>query len=137
MAVTPQDVAIELGRSTPTPEQAERWSRWIARADRAIRTRAERMGVDFASLDPLVVDDVVLYAVVRRESRPVDGAESVTDRVTVDDGTVDETRKFPTGQGDMFFLDEWWRLLGLMPRRGVVGSFRIGIPGHRLPKVGM
>lgn len=139
MAVTVEDVAIELGRPTPAvgSSQAMQWQSWIERAQRQIHARAEKLGVDFASLDPFAVDDVVLYAVARRVSRPVDGAESVTEQVSVDDGSVTDTRKFPVGQGDIYFLDQWWRDLGLMPMAGRIGSMRIGVPSWRMPKVGM
>lgn len=139
MTITVEDVAIELGRPTPTTGsgQAMQWQSWIERAQRQIQARAEKLGVDFASLDPFAVDDVVLYAVARRVSRPVDGAESVTEQVSVDDGSVSDTRKFPVGQGDIYFLDQWWRDLGLMPMDGRIGSLRIGVPSWRMPKVGM
>lgn len=139
MAITVEDVAIELGRPTPTPGsgQAKQWQSWIERAERAIRSRADRLGVAFESLDVGVVDDVILYAVVRRATRPVDGAESVTEQVSVDDGSVTDTRRYPTSHGDIYFLDQWWRNLGLMPMDGRIGSMRIGVPSWRMPKVGM
>lgn len=140
MAVTIEMVAIELGRSTPAPDSidATQWATWIDRAERAIRLRADRLGVAFESLDAEAVDDVILYAVVRRATRPVDGAESVTESVTVDAGTVNDTRRYPAGgQGDLFFLDTWWALLGLMPRAGRARSIRLGVPGWRTPRQGM
>ncbi|MDO5500318.1 MAG: hypothetical protein Q4F67_11645, partial [Propionibacteriaceae bacterium] len=109
MLVTPSDIAIELGR--PSPEQGSpteaQWARWIDRAYRQIRTRAESLGVTYASLDPDVVGDVVTYAVVRRATRPADGAESTTDQIGVDDGSWNQTRRFPSGLGDILILDEW------------------------------
>jgi len=139
MAVTIDMVAIELGRPTPASDSidAAQWATWIDRAERAIRLRADRLGVTFESLDVDAVNDVILYAVVRRATRPVDGAESVTEQVSVDDGSVTDTRKFPVGQGDIYFLDQWWRDLGLMPMGGRIGSMRIGVPSWRMPKVGM
>lgn len=139
MAVTIDMVAIELGRPTPAPDSldAAQWATWIDRAERAIRLRADRLGVAFESLDVDAVNDVILYAVVRRATRPVDGAESATEQVSVDDGSVTDTRKFPVGQGDIYFLDQWWRDLGLMPMAGRIGSMCIGVPSWRMPKVGM
>ena len=140
MAITVEDVAIELGRPTPTPGsgQDRQWQSWIERAERAIRLRADRLGVAFESLDVDAVNDVILYAVVRRATRPVDGAESVTESVTVDAGTVNDTRRYPAGgQGDVFFLDSWWALLGLMPRAGRARSIRLGVPVWRTPRQGM
>lgn len=115
MPVIPSDVAVELGRaaSSLTPEQSAQWSSWIDRAYRTIERRALRLGTTTDALDSHAVDDVVIYAVVRRASRPVDGAESTTDQVSVDDGSLNRTRRFAAGAGDINFLDEWWNLLGL------------------------
>ena len=139
MAVTVADVAVELDRPTPEPDSSEfkRLSAWIARAVRAIGARAELRGVDVYALNPDLVDDVVMYAVVRRASRPVDGAESVTEQASVDDGSVSDTRRFPAAQGDMFILDAWWALLGLAEPRGRVGSMRLGVPSWRIPRQGL
>lgn len=116
MAVTPSDIATELGRPTPASDdpQYRQWEQWIDRAQRAIARRADRLNVSFGSLDPQTVDDVVIYAVVRRHSRPVDGAESTTDQVAVDDGSVNQTRRYGQAQGDIHFLDQWWEDLGLV-----------------------
>lgn len=115
MAVTPEAIAVELGRATPDAGSPtwQQWQGWIDRAIRAIRTRATRLGVDFASLDPDAVNDVVTYAVARRITRPPDGAESTTDQINVDDGTVMQTRRWQAGMGDIFILDQWWDHLGL------------------------
>ena len=114
--ITPADIALELER--PAPEQGDLtyllWERWIARAVRAIEARAALLRVPADSLAPSVVDDVVTYAVVRRASRPVDGAESTTDRLGVDVGSWDQTRRYPRSEGDIFILDGWWAQLGLV-----------------------
>ena len=113
--VTPAYVAVELGRATPDSDSPtlEQWERWIERADRAITRRAESLGIDPGSLDQATVDDVVTFAVVRRITRPIDGAESTTDQVSVDDGSMSRTRRYAASLGDIHFLDEWWADLGL------------------------
>lgn len=113
--VTPEDIADELGRPTPSPDtqQWRQWSSWIDRALRAIVRRAEKVGVSYETLDPEAVSDVIIQAVARRATRPVDGAESTTDQVAVDDGSVNQTRRYGTGLGDIHFLDAWWDDLGL------------------------
>ena len=132
MAVTPDDIAVELGRATPLDQTTrEQWASWIARAYRKVERRAERMGVDYATLDPDTVDDVVTYAVARRASRPLGGAESVTDQVSVDDGSVNQTRRYASGQGDLYFLDQWWADLGLLHRRRAFSVRMAGRPGYR------
>lgn len=115
MAVTPEDIAVELGRTAPTEGTPTflQWNAWIDRALRTIDRRAVSLGATRAALDPEAVDDVVTYAVVRRATRPVDGAESTTDQVSVDDGSVNQTRRWSAGAGDIHFLDQWWELLGL------------------------
>ena len=114
--VTPADVAVEMGRATPDLGSVtyDQWERWIDRADRAITRRAESLGIDPASLDQATVDDVVTFAVVRRITRPADGADSATDQVSIDDGSISRTRRFSPGVGDIHILDEWWADLGLI-----------------------
>ena len=115
MAVTPETIAVELGRTAPEQDSPtyKQWESWIARALRTIHRRADSLGVDPATLDHDAVDDVVTYAVARRTGRPVDGAESTTDQVSVDDGSINQTRRYGVGQGDIHFLEDWWALLGL------------------------
>ena len=116
MAVTPADIAVELGRPTPPDgsDQRLQWQSWIDQSLRAIARRARRLGTTIDALVPDDVDDVVLWAVVRRITRPVDGAESTTDQLQVDDGSVNQTRRYPTGHGDIHILDQWWEMLGLV-----------------------
>lgn len=116
MAVTAQKVAVELGRPTPPAESDQRmqWDSWIGQAERAIRRRATRLGTTIEALPVEDVEDVVLWAVVRRISRPADGAESTTDQVQVDDGSVNKTRRYGAGHGDIHILDQWWEILGLV-----------------------
>ena len=114
--VTPAYVAVELGRATPDLDSVthDQWERWIDRADRIITRRAESLGIDPVGLDQATVDDVVTFAVARRITRPADGADSATDQVSIDDGSISRTRRFPPGAGDIHILDEWWADLGLI-----------------------
>lgn len=102
MTVTPGDVAIELGRSTPTAAQAEQWSRWI---DEARYLIGKRLG-DITMLDQVDVDYVVLHAVAEHVRQP-DNATQVD--VSVDDASV--SRRYSSGAGRITILDEWWALL--------------------------
>jgi hypothetical protein len=102
VSVTPSDIAVELGRSAPTPAETEQWSRWI---DEARYLIGKRLG-NIALLDPADVDYVVLHAVAEHVRQP-DSATQVD--VAVDDARV--SRRYTTGQGRITILDEWWALL--------------------------
>lgn len=133
MTVTPAGIAVELGRATPPFESPtfDQWLSWIERAYRAVQRRATECGVPYESLDPFAVDDVVTYAVARRAGRPVDGAESTTDQVQIDDGSLNRTRRYPVGLGDVHFIDTWWDMLGLSCRRGAFTISPFGAPDGR------
>lgn len=115
ITVTPADIATELGRPEPPSDSVQwrQWQSWIGRAYRAIERRARLVGVDPDELDFSTVEDVVIYAVAYRATRPSDGAESTTYQANVDDGSVSRTRRYGQGKGDLYFLDEWWDMLGL------------------------
>lgn len=118
--VTPGDIAAELGRTAPDQESAQwaQWDRWIERAESTIARRAVRCGKTIESLDRDAVDEVVVYVVIGLVGRPVDGATSVSEQVSVDDGSVNESRQYARGYGDVLVRDEWWEILGLCRRRG-------------------
>lgn len=115
MAVTVDDIAVELGRATPSQGSVEfeQWQRWIDRAVKLIEKRAERVGVDFESLDPEVVDAVVTMAVVAHARKPDD---STMVDVSVDDGRV--SRQYRSSNGQVTVLDDWWADLGLSIAEG-------------------
>ena len=117
MAVTLEDIAVELGRATPLADsiEAKQWQRWIDRAAALIEGRANRLGVDPATLDVAVVDDVVVRAVARHARRP-DNAMQVS--VSVDDGSTQRT--YQSSAGEVTIADGWWDELGLV---GVSGAF--------------
>jgi hypothetical protein len=106
MAVTPNDIAVELGRTVPgflDPEYAQ-WELWIADALFQI---AKRPGLVFDDLDGEIVDYVVRKAVVRHVRRP-DEASTIT--TAVDDANVSRTYR-SASSGDVEIKDEWWAML--------------------------
>lgn len=125
--VTPERIAIELGRATSsiTPEQDAQWTSWIAATYDAIYRRATNRGVEVAALDSEHVGYVVTQVVARRAERPSDGADSVSEQVNVDDGGATETRRWSSWRRSTVesLLDDWWGDLGLGGRN--VGSTRL------------
>ena len=118
--VTPDDIAIALGRAAPAVGSAEhsQWAMWIA--DAALLIEARRLEVDDTlTLDPDRVDYVVREAVVAQVRRPDDATQVST---SVDDASVQRTYK--SGRGRVSILDEWWALLGLAAARTGAFSFR-------------
>lgn len=113
--VTIDDIAVELGRTAPgdTSIEAKQWAAWIERATAAINARAASLGIPAESLDQTAVDEVVIYAVVRRISRPPDAAVQVSESVGVDDASWRTDRRYSTGVGDVWITDDWWSRLGL------------------------
>ena len=134
MAVTIDDIAVELGRATPAEGsiEAKQWGSWIGRAEGAIHRRAERFGVDPASLDRDAFDEVVTYIVARLARTPLDGAEQVTESAGVDDdhlriGTakgLGDTRDTQQGTG----LEH---RVGRCHDHHVGGADRVEHPGRR------
>ena len=104
MAVTPEMIAVALGRTAPDPDSAEfaQWEMWISDALMLIEAR---LG-DPALLDQAKLDYVVREAVASLARRP-DDATQVS--VSVDDGSV--SRTYRSGTGRVTILDEWWLLL--------------------------
>lgn len=105
MAVGPQDIAVELGRTVPDPGSVEysQWEQWIADALFLIRKRPKLV---FADLDGETVDYVVRQAVAAHVKRP-DDATQVT--IAVDD--ANSSRTYRTSKGRVEILDEWWAML--------------------------
>ncbi len=125
MAVTPADIAVELGRTTPDPESTEyaQWEQWIADALYLIR---KRPGIDFDNLDQADLDYVVRQAVTAHVRRP-DDATQVS--VSIDDGST--SRTYRSSRGRVEILDEWWALL--MPTNSGTRAFSINPHGGYNP----
>lgn len=104
MSVTPEDIAVELGRTAPAEGtiQHQQWSRWIEDALMLIKAR---LG-DLADLDQEKLDYVVRQAVAEHIRHP-DDATNVT--ISVDDAST--SRTYRSGSGRVSIRDEWWALL--------------------------
>ncbi len=108
MAVSPSDIAQELGQSAVTDAQVIQWGQWITDALLLIRVGdGTHVGLgDPSALDPAVVDYVVRQAVVAHARRPDDATQV---DVSVDDGRT--SRMYQSGKGRVAILDEWWDML--------------------------
>lgn len=119
MAVTLDDIAERLGVATPevTSPQGKQWAKWIGDALDMIDARAQRLGVDLATVDPERVDRVVELAVVAMARKPDD---ATTVDVSIDDGRTMKSYKSSTGR--VGILDEWWFDLGLSDNSGAFST---------------
>lgn len=124
MAVTVENIAVALGRPTPTGEQSAQWTYWIGQALRIIHARSVRLGVDPDSLDEETLDSVVVRAVVAMVRNP-DDATQVS--VSVDDGNM--ARTYRSSDGEVSIKDRWWDELGLLEASGTE-AFSIFTAGH-------
>lgn len=104
MSVTPDDIAVELGRTAPDGDSVEyaQWELWIADALFLI---GRRLG-DVSELDQPTLDYVVRQAVAAHVKRPDDSTQVA---VTVDDGSV--SRTYRSSRGRVEIIDDWWALL--------------------------
>ena len=120
MAVTPADIAVELGRTAPESTDAEyaQWELWIADARFLI---GKRLG-DITALDQDTVDYVVRQAVAAHVKRPDDATQVA---VSVDDGSV--SRTYRSSRGRVEIIDDWWALLAPADTTGKAFSIR---PSH-------
>lgn len=107
MAVTPDTIAVALGRTTISDIDTEQWSMWIEDALMLIEARADALEIT-DPLDEARLDYVVREAVVAHIRRP-DDATQVT--VSVNDAST--SRTYRSSRGRIEILDEWWTLLGL------------------------
>ena len=102
--MTPEEIAVALGRTAPDPDSAEyaQWTLWI---DDALLLIEARLG-DPWELDAAKVAYVVRQAVVAQIRRPDDATQVA---VSVDDGSVSRTYRSSSGRVEI--RDEWWDLL--------------------------
>jgi hypothetical protein len=125
MAVTPTDVAVELGRPAPADGSVEfaQWSLWIEDARFLI---GRRLG-DVALLDQPTLDYVVRLAVAAHVRRPDDSTQV---DVAVDDGRV--SKRYTSSAGRVSILDEGWALLDpdLTTASGVGSTQMFGEPDN-------
>jgi hypothetical protein len=114
MTITPQDIAVALGRTGPTAEEDAQWQLWVDDAFMLIDFRKDALEIT-DELDEIRLDYVVREAVVAHVRRP-DNATQVT--VAVNDAST--SRTYRSGRGRVEIIDEWWELLGLTsPSAGV------------------
>ena len=116
MSVTPDDIAVELGRTAPSPTEVaySQWQQWIA---------------DALELDQGRLDYVVRQAVAMHVRRPDDATQVA---VSVDDGQVSKT--YRSSRGRVEILDEWWALLAPADTTSTAFSIRpSGSTGVHVP----
>jgi hypothetical protein len=112
MAVTPDEIAVALGRTAPlgdTPEY-DQWDMWISDAlmlidARLVGTQTGQVA-SLTDLDPAKLDYVVREAVAAQVRRPDDATQVA---ISVDDGSVSRTYRSSAGRVEI--RDEWWELL--------------------------
>ena len=126
MAVTTDDVAVELGRPAGSYDSVEsaQWQKWIGDARFLI---GARLG-DLSALDQTALDYVVILAVAAHVRRP---DESTQVDISVDDARV--SRRYATGKGRVVILDEWWELLSPSTSSGAFSVDMVpgyGLAGH-------
>lgn len=126
MAVTPENIAVALGRTAPTVGSAEyaQWTMWIADALLLI---ADRLG-DVTLLNQAKLDYVVREAVVTHVRRPDDVTQV---EVAVDDSR--SSRTYRSSKGRVFILDEWWDLLSPNDESGAFTLDMLGTTTLHLP----
>ena len=117
--ITPEDIAVELGRPTPAADSTEfaQWSTWINDARYLI---GKRLG-DLALLDQGDVNYVVRMAVAEHARHPGNETQRT---VSVDDGSTSMT--YRSGVGRVVIPDELWGLLDPdMANESGVGSTQL------------
>lgn len=102
--MTPDEIAVALGRTAPAVDSAE-YDQWVMWIDDALLLIEARLGDPF-DLDSQKLAYVVREAVVAQIRRPDDATQVA---VSVDDGSV--SRTYRTGSGRVTIRDEWWDLL--------------------------
>lgn len=121
MTVTPEIIAVALGRTAPTDVERAQWDMWIN--DALMLIAAHDFGEDvttLADLDQARLDYVVREAVCAQVRRPDDSTQVA---VSVDDGSVSKT--YRTASGRVTILDIWWDLLTPAGGNSGRGAFSI------------
>lgn len=124
MSVTPDSIAVALGRTAPAIGSTEyqQWEMWIDDALMLISARLVGDGTgqvaSLEDLDETKLDYVVREAVTAQVRRPDDATQV---EVRVDDGSVGKT--YRTSSGRVTILDIWWDLLS--PTDSSSGAFSI------------
>jgi len=119
MTVTPDTIAVALGRAAPSESEQTQWVMWITDALMLINVRKTALAITTA-LDEIRLDYVVREAVVAHIRRP-DNATQVT--VSVNDASTSKT--YRSSRGRIEIIDEWWSLLGLTAPSG--GAYALDV----------
>lgn len=119
MAVTPVDIAAELGRPAPDDTVSARYTKWIEQARYLI---GKRLG-DLDALDQADLDYVVLMAVAAHAANPQNATQV---DVRVDDGQV--TKRYQSGTGRVAISNDLWSLLIPAPAAAGAYSIPLGAP---------
>lgn len=116
MTTTVDDIAVELGRPTPSTTDIafSQWNKWIDRTRSMIK---HRLG-DLSDLDQHVLDDVVTQTVAEYVKRPDEATQVDTQ---IDDARV--SRRYEKSAGRLVIRDEWWELL--VPGSTKTGAFTV------------
>lgn len=124
MNVTPETIAVALGRTAPDAESAElaQWEMWISDALMLIEARLGDPG----KLDQGRLDYVVREAVVSHIRKPDDATQV---EVAVDNTRA--SRTYSSSKGRVTIIDEWWNLLSPKSTGSTAFSIRPG-GGHSL-----
>jgi hypothetical protein len=125
MSVTPENIAVALGRTAPDPAAAE-YAQWEMFISDALLLIEHRLGDQFAGLDEAKLDYVVREAVVAHIRHPDDATQVA---VSVDDGSVSRTYK--SGRGRVTISDDLWVLL--IPDEDGSGAFTVDTVGISSP----
>ena len=116
MSVTPDDIAVALGRTTPDFESTE-YAQWEMWTGDALMLISARLG-DLDELDQDKLDYVVREAVVSHIRKPDDATQV---EIAVDDAR--SSRTYRTSKGRVTIIDDWWDLLS--PSDSTAGAFSI------------
>jgi hypothetical protein len=116
MDVTPETIAVALGRTAPDEGSLEfaQWQMWISDALMLIEAR---LG-DPTELDQDKLDYVVREAVVAHVRKPDDATQV---EVAIDDAR--SSRTYRSSKGRVTIIDEWWDLLKPSDRSAGAFSF--------------
>ena len=104
MAVTVNDIRVELGRATLTDVQTEQIQSWISQTVRLIDDHFPGQ-----ALNTDRVDDVVCWVVTARAQRP-DPAKTSRE-VAIDDGRIVDTYDAGDQRSWLDLLGDWWDYL--------------------------
>lgn len=121
------DVAVELGRATPSSGSVEagQWQGWLERVERAIVRGFARAGLSLAeeiTAGRVSVDDVADVEVIRVAARVSIGVATglTSTTVTVDDGSVTNRREGGESYDPLALTEADWATL--LPGRRVRGG---------------